>query len=1311
MARARHRQTLSTLPMKKTLLSLILLILAAIPVAASEYLCRNISLDEGLSQSNVTALARDGRGFLWIGTRFGLNRYDFERVVNYYHDPTDPNSLPNNSICALYTDSRGRLWVACEYGVAYYDELSNSFIQLRIDGRQLGVRSFYEESDGLLMGGPGELYYYDYATGAVAPLQVKGGSKVYYTAIHRRSTDFYILITRWDGAWIFDRTHATISRLDHIPEKGIMASTVDTRGNLWISPYGEGITAYDRAGTKLFTLTTANSTLSSDIILDITDHDGRIWLATDGGGISIYDPETGQIDNSATITPLRTLGAVTVLYRDLHGDLYAGTVRGGAIAIRPVAMHTFQESRETRFSAITSLCLDNEGIIWLGDDGNGVLRYDPEKESLTGMPATARLKVTDLEEHDADHLLLATFDKGFMLFNKRTHQLEPAPQSLQKFFTEQSKRAVPISLRRLSDNMIAILSDHIVTYNPQDRSVDTLATRNANAPHGALMPFFNEGGRLMAAGYTFISEFDPVTGVHSELLHLDDSEHIYSAAFDGMRTVYIGTADGILCHDLTTGETTPMPGIKGRVCALALEGRGRLWIGTNRTLYLKHLDSGNLTVFGNSDGVTANEYQPNATLIAPGKLFMGGVYGLLRVNTNEIQALLTTQPDPVVSLSDVQIDGVSAYSHIRDGKLEVSDRHAGVTLSVIDNGSSSPRAQLFRYEIIGGGTNKTIETIARTIELNFLNAGQNYEVLMATNRPDGTWSRPEKLVTLAVLAPWYKSGWTWTLGAIFVIGSFIYWSWRRERRQKQRITTQMEAYRSNTLEREVAFLVNTNYALRTPLTLIYAPVKLLLEQLHSGHHVELIPALEGIYRNTKKMRDTIDMALELHHVSSTPEKTQLTTHDISRSIDDVLAANRGNLDLKHIKVNYRPSQEMFPAVYDRDRLALVIETLLRNAVQRSAEHATIDIRAVMEGDYIRVSISDSGEYLDDQTLGELFSKYFNDDNAKFGNSLGFAYAKNIIDLQGGHIGAENNVGVPGLTVWFEFPAAGAPAAEAYTKRRRNETTPAPAAVEVAADIDTSDLTAIVVEEDNDLCMFVAQQLSMYFGRVLHAFNGKDALLLIRQYQPDIVISSVMLPIKSGLELCRTVKTSPETSHIPVILLTAIKEGSALENGYGAGADSYLSKPFDVNVLLTRCRNILHTRSVIRNRYASPEAASSSKKQMANADETFILKVNRIITDNISNPEFSVDTVVELMASSRSALYSKFKEISGMTIGAYIADYRLRRAKELLLESSLSVSEISEMLGFSSQRYFSTFFKERTGMSPSTFRSTQNASEK
>ena len=251
----------------------------------------------------------------------------------------------------------------------------------------------------------------------------------------------------------------------------------------------------------------------------------------------------------------------------------------------------------------------------------------------------------------------------------------------------------------------------------------------------------------------------------------------------------------------------------------------------------------------------------------------------------------------------------------------------------------------------------------------------------------------------------------------------------------------------------------------------------------------------------------------------------------------------------------------------------------------------------------------------------------------------------------------------------------------------------------------------MVEEDNDLCMFVAQQLSMYFGRVLHAFNGKDALLLIRQYQPDIVISSVMLPIKSGLELCRTVKTSPETSHIPVILLTAIKEGSALENGYGAGADSYLSKPFDVNVLLTRCRNILHTRSVIRNRYASPEAASSSKKQMANADETFILKVNRIITDNISNPEFSVDTVVELMASSRSALYSKFKEISGMTIGAYIADYRLRRAKELLLESSLSVSEISEMLGFSSQRYFSTFFKERTGMSPSTFRSTQNASEK
>ncbi|MCM1067806.1 MAG: helix-turn-helix domain-containing protein [Muribaculaceae bacterium] len=1299
--------------MKRLLAVLLIIIHAAAAAFATEYLCRKVSLDQGLSHSNVTCLARDGRGFVWIGTRFGLNRYDFDGVVNYYHDRDNESTITDNSVRALYTDAYGGLWVAGENGLAHYDEQTNSFERITADGKQVNVRSFHEEGNGMLLGGAGRIFYHDFASGTTALLQVKGGSKFYYTDIHRRGTDFYVLATRWDGMWLFDRTHATVTRMPGIADKHIMASTIDAGGVLYVSPYGEGLQAYDRAGTCLFSLNTSNSALPSNIILDIIEHDKRIWIATDGGGISIYDPATGSFEDMPPRSALGSLGAVTSLYTDRHHNLYAGTVRDGAVTVLPVAIHTFQSGRKAPFAAISSMWLDeSDGKVWVGDDGNGVLIYRPGSGVLEAVPSTAGMKVTDIEGYDPQHLLVVTFDKGFFLLNKQSGALSPASGDLTQLWADNPNRAVPMHARTLSHNLIAIVGNNISTYNPQSGTVVTPAKAiETDVPEGALVPFYSQVGRLLCFGSDFVSEFDPVTAKHTVLFRLPRAPRIHSAAYDGRHRIFVATDKGVTCIDTSTGEMTQLPDINERVSAMVCEGDKRLWIATTRTLYLRNLDNGNLAAFGINDGVTPNEYQAGATLSADGRVLLGGIYGLMRVNSAEVDAILASHIDPELSIAELEIDGVSAYSQIHDGVIKVPDHFTGISLSVIDNGSNSQRRQRFRYTVSGKGSEKNLETSSRSLDLSFIDPGADYDVNLSCMRPDGTWTQPHHLVTLAVMAPWYRSPWMWGIVAVLTIALLIYWEMKRIQRRKARLASQLETYRHNTLEREVAFLVNTNYALRTPLTLIYAPLKLTLEKLRAGEHTDLLPELERVYSNTKKMRDTIDMALELHNVTAAASADkELTTHDITRSIDDSIANLRSDIDLKHLNCVYIPSQDMFPAVYDRGRLGSVIEILLRNAIRRSPDHATVEVRTVMRDNFIRVSVSDAGENLDPDTLRELFSKYFHDENAKFTDSLAFAYAKSIVELQGGSIGAYNNDDLPGVTVWFEIPAAGAPAAEAYTRRRHSEATNPPAEIEpLVADIDTSAMTAIVVEEDNDLCMFVAMQLSEFFGKVLHAFNGKDALLLIRQYQPDIVISSLRLPFMSGLELCHAVKKSPETSHIPVILLTALKEGSTLENAYEAGADSYLAKPFDLAVLMARCRNLLHTRSVIRRRYASPESAPETpRKARTNADETFMFKINKIISENISNPDFGVDTIVEKMASSRSALYSKFKDISGQTIGAYIADCRFRKAKELLTDGSHTMAEISDMLGFSSQRYFSTFFKERAGVSPSAFRASAAA---
>lgn len=1298
--------------MKKLWTALIIAVfsLTTAQSASAEYLSRTISLDEGISHANVTSLARDSRGFLWIGTPFGLNRYDFEHVTAYFHDEDEGGSLPDNNIISLYADPHGTLWVATEHALCRYSTENDSFENIKYHDRTISVLSFCEEDENLLMGSAGAIYILDRRHDTLEKIQSKGGSTFFYTAIHRWSPGFYILATRWDGLWLFDREKATITRLPGFEEKNITASCVDSRGLLWVSDYAKGVFSYNRSGQRSQPITTENSIIGSDVILDIKEIGGMLWFATDGHGISIYDPVAGEFDKTEMNTPFSRNSSVNCIYTDSHSNIYTGTVREGAQALIPVAINTLETAGGKPFNAITGVAATpgNTDELWIADDGRGIARYNPAENKATFAPATHGHKVTDLAFIDNERILLASYIKGIYIYDTRTRTLNNAPKTVDEQLAKGANKAIAVHLRRVSDDLVLLFSDIVVAYNPkngQAHILDYIPEENG----GPIQPFYNTDGRLLCFNRHTVYEYNFFSSTMERLATMPQNT-IYCADFDGESTVYAGTDTGLVKINIATGETSEIPSnITGRITSIILERSDMMWIATTRSLYRRKTNpdgSHSIIGFGRSDGVKPNEYMTNATMHVGRTILFGGVNGLMHINSEEVDRLISNHSDPVFSLADITIDDKSSFGLIDDGVIEIDHGHNRYTLSIIDNGSNSIQRKLFRFIIRNGDNERIVETFARNVSLPFLAEGSDYDICVASSRPDGTWSPEQHLVTMSMLAPWWKSPLAIIIIIAIVCGGTVEWYRRRARKQHARMNEKIDSYRKHVLEQEVAFLVNTNYAMRTPLTLIYAPVKLLLERVRRGEKVDIECELDAIYRNTKRMRDTIDMALELHNVSSAPDDTHLTTHDISRSIQDVIDEHSGEIGDKGIKITYLPAEEMFPAVYDRQRIATVIDTLLNNAIQRSAEGSPIIIKAASNNGFIRVSIIDEGEKLDDETLRQLFSKYFNDDNSKFGNSLGFAFAKNIVELQRGRIGVNNNE-TAGVTVWFEIPEADTPLAEAYTRRRRRSESTLPTAPleteTLVDDIDTTALTAIVVEEDIDLCMFVARQLQPFFNKVLHAFNGKDALILIKQNLPDIVISSVLLPIKSGLEVCRDIKSSPETSHIPVVLLTAIKEGATLETAYSVGADSYLSKPFDIQILLTRCRNLLHSRAVTRRRYAASAAPATATATLANADESFIMKIDKIISDNISETDFGVNEIVDAMALSRSALYARFKALTNTTLGQYIADKRLAMAKDMLANSSLSISEIAERLGFNSQRYFSTFFKERQNMAPSAFR--------
>lgn len=1253
-------------------------------------------------------MARDDVGFLWIGTRFGLNRYDFDHIKNYYSSPTDENTLPDNSIRRIFVDSHNTIYVACEKGTAIYRRQSDDFQRLTLpDGRLFNVRSFKEEENGVLMGGAGGFFFYDYKLGKIVKLQVQGGSKLYYTAIHSWLPGFYILSTRWDGLWLFDRAKATVERLQNIDSKLIISSFTDSNGRLWVSPYGEGINIYDRACKLVKTLNTSNSMLPDDIVLDMAENNGKVLIATDGGGMTAYDLETGTFASEASRGDLLHKGAVTTVLVDRIGNVYGGTVRDGAFMVVPTAMKTIQLGTRGHLGAITSTCADSDGTLWFGNDGSGLLVNKPGTDKYEPIASTRNLRITDVELLDERRLLIVTFNQGFFVYDKMTDTLGKAPSVLNDFYENLKTRALALRLRRLSDGTIAIISDNIVIFKPSDNSMTTVPRADGLLrPDELLQPFYCGEGRLLCFSQSRITEYNPIAGKHTELLKLSSSETIFCAVFDGTQNVYMGTDNGVMAVNVNDGSRTTVPGTEGvRAHVLSVDDKKRLWIGTTRELLLKLPNSTGVIGFGLSDGVVPNEYLPNAVVFANNRIFFGGATGLLKINLDAVDDIISDYEDPVMNLADIIVDGVSAYGLMNDkGEYVIPSNHTDIRISVVDMGFNSMRRLALRYYIVNGSSERVVELHDRTLNLNMLEDGKDYEIFASSYKPDGTWTPKQHLASISLPGPWWKTWWALTSLVVAVVLAVALWFRYIEQKRNRLAEARLEAYRSNSMERELAFLINTNYALRTPLTLIYAPVKLLLQNIKDKRPLtDLEETLGNVYRNTKRMRDTIDMALSLHKVGNAEDSTSYVTHDINRSVEDTVEARKPKAEFKHVTLSYLPSQEMFPADYDRSRLAKVLDIFLNNAIQRSPEFSSIAVKTMMREGFVRVAISDTGETPDKSNLENIFSKYYNDDNTTFSHNLEFAYAKNIVEMFGGRVGAECNVDGKGLTVWFEIPAADSVAAEAYTTRRRSHA-PSPAALvpSVVGDVDTSQLTAIVVDEDSELCLFVVRELSGYFGKVYHAFNGNDALIMIRQHQPDIVLSSVLLPGKSGIELCRDIKSSADLSHIPVVLLTSIREENVLESGYGVGADSYLTKPFDVAVLLMRCRNLLHNRSIIRARYAEKQV-SSAPTSMSNADESFVLKVEKIINDNLSSEDFGVDTIVDAMALSRSAFYTRFKEITGQTIGQYITAKRVEVAKELLVENTLPISEISERLGFSSQRYFSTFFKQQTGLSPTAFR--------
>lgn len=742
--------------------------------------------------------------------------------------------------------------------------------------------------------------------------------------------------------------------------------------------------------------------------------------------------------------------------------------------------------------------------------------------------------------------------------------------------------------------------------------------------------------------------------------------------------------------------------------SVVCDRKGHVWIGSGQDLYSYAPQENRFTLYGEADGALKNEYLSKPVLLTQdGKTYMGGVNGLLYIDSHAEKNLPTKNNNLPVIVTELQVGEMNSMAKLNDGKIVLPWGSRNIQMSFMVAGDDILRPRLFRYSLEENSPNITTNHDAK-LTIPSLAAG-SYPIYVSYTQNDGSWSNRQRVLTLIILPPWYKSWWFNTL-LIIMLGLFFYFLITfLLKRKEERLKWVLSEHEYKVNEEKIRFLINVSHELRTPLTLIYAPLKRIISSIRPDdpNYKQLTTA----FRQSQRMKDLINMVLDVRKIEVGKGKLNLQEHQLNDWIKEV-GSDFANESEGLIEYDFDPQIEKVP--FDKEKCWTILSNLLINAFKHTPQGKKITVRTQLTTDrqHVRISISDQGAGLKDIDPNKLFTRFYQGNNEQSGSGIGLSYAKILVELHNGQIGACNNPD-EGATFYFELPLKQKQSENAPEKQPSylNELLSSLSENDIDipnrtdfTHINTKEYTILVADDNEELVEYIADELRKQFKRVLTVHDGQTAYQIACDENPDIIVSDVMMPGLNGYELCKAIKEDISVSHIPVILLTARNDNESRKYGYMLGADSYLDKPFEIDQLIEKIINKLYNRLQTQKHYHQIGIHPiSTENDLSKADRLFMEKLHQTINDNLDNLQLDIPFLCGQIGISRASLYNKLKAITGMGANDYINKIRIERAMKLIKETNLNFTEISEKTGFTSPRYFSTAFKQYTGKTPTQYR--------
>ncbi len=1260
-----------------------------------------------LSSSLINCITQDKYGYIWIGTEYGLSRFDGYHFTNYLHDDRDSTSITDNIISDFLVDKKGNLWIGCAKGLMCYNYVSNNFTRLKFpDGKAPRIYSLIESHRGDILMGTAGFGLYSVKKGSKRITRerqyAERDSDVFFTHIYEDNRNYLWQSSHLPTFTRYNQANGHIVRKNFTSPYGAPVAFIQHRPQTLLIVCMYGIIYYDYKTGRIADSGYDLGAYKNNVTINNAtfDHEGNLYISTSEHGVLMIKKGSNrlvQLENTNGSFNLAT-AFVNDIIEDKDNNLWIGCYKKGLYLLnqRQQAFNTWSFSAQNYIigSSVSSITPGENGITWCTVQNSGVYGFDTSGKIVAHPTSPAGTCIIYKDKRGAYWV-----SNGNALYS-----YNPTTGSYTQKLTFNSAGIYCMTDDDQGNLYISVYSKGLYIYNVESGNVKILNMQQ----RGEMGHLCNDWVRSMSldpSGHLWIGTSNGVSCLNIHTMSFNDfgknvilKNHQANSICQGNEgEIIIGTEEGLYRYDHGGNTAVPFPhagNLKGKqICSIVKDRKGDYWIST--TMGIWQYDHKKCQFIGhiNGNGLTTKEYVLGSS--------MHDSNDRIAFGTND--GITVFYPE-VVKANKMELGNVHLTNFIVDGKPIncLSDRFI---LSHTQNSFTLEFSLLnyrntdnisFQYRINEGKWLMTNEG-ANVVSFNKLAPGK-YEIeVRATN--NGNYSKQATLLQITIRDPWYASTLAYITYCLILISLSAYIIYTYERHRRAALD-----------ETKMQFLINATHDIRSPLTLIMGPLNKLKERLTDAESKQ---DLETIDRNAQRLLLLVNQILDERRI----DKNQMHLHcqptqlqEFIKGITSLFTFNANQRDIT-ISLEEDPSLEgkALQVWIDRINFDKVVSNLLSNAMKYTFDGGSITITIGKDDKHAIIKVMDTGIGFKEEKTDRLFERFYQGKSSSDlhieGTGIGLNLCRAITQMHGGTIKAFNRTdGIKGACLEVTLPLGKDHLKPEEILQEENKPKTEDGGKKKQA---SKNFNILLVDDDAEIAHYIQAELGDWY-RFGYASNGKEGLKTLLTGKYDLVISDVMMPEMDGIAMLKQIKSNSLVSDIPVILLTSKGEVENRLEGLKKGADAFLAKPFNMEELHILIDNLVDNVRRIRGKYtgALGQKEKIEKIEVKGNNDALMERIMKCINTNLSDPDFNVEKLTEEAGISRAQLHRKMKEIAGVSTGEFIRNLRLEQAARLIEEGKINITQVTYSVGFNNQTHFSTIFKKHFGMSPSEYAETK-----